>query len=47
MKHATQDILAEGSFAFLYADRDNPISNHVYEKIGYKKVGEFMEQKRT
>lgn len=47
MKHITQDILDEGhDFAFLYADKYNPISNHVYEKVGYKTVGEFMEQSR-
>jgi hypothetical protein len=48
MKYITQDILNEGyDFVFLYADKYNPISNHVYEKIVYKKVGELMEQKRT
>lgn len=44
MKHLTQEILDEGNdTAFLYADKYNPISNHVYEKIGYKKIGDFME----
>lgn len=47
MKHLTQEILNDGyEFAFLYADKYNPISNHVYEKIGYKKVADFMEQSR-
>ncbi len=36
----SKKLLDEGyKFCSLYTDRDNPISNHVYEKIGYEVIG--------
>ena len=47
VKHLTQEILDEGNeVAFLFADKYNLMSNHIYEKIGYKKIGDFMEYNR-
>lgn len=47
MKHLTQEILDSGNdVAFLYSDKYNPISNHVYEKLGYEKTDDFMEYSR-
>ncbi|MCK5129835.1 MAG: GNAT family N-acetyltransferase [Clostridiales bacterium] len=44
IKHLTQEILNEGNeCAYLYADKYNPASNHVYEKIGYEVIGDFIE----
>lgn len=44
MKYLTQEILDEGNdVAFLFADKYNPISNHIYEKLGYEKISDFME----
>ncbi len=35
----SRNILASGrKYSFLFADRANPISNHVYEKIGYREA---------
>jgi predicted GNAT family acetyltransferase len=35
----SQKLLDEGrKFCFLYTDLANPISNHVYQKIGYEPV---------
>ena len=35
----SKQILEEGAeFCVLYTDDNNPISNHVYEKIGYKRM---------
>ncbi len=34
----TKDILAEGLIATLYTDLDNPISNNVYQKVGFKPI---------
>ena len=31
-----QELLSEGLMPYLYVDKDNPISNHVYTKIGFK-----------
>ena len=46
IKHLTQEILNEGNdCAFLFADKYNPASNRVYEKVGYKKIADFMEYK--
>lgn len=39
---ATQYLLDAGRrFVFLFTDLDNPVSNHVYKKIGYRPVAEF------
>ena len=44
IKHLTEEILSEGNdCAFLFADKYNPVSNRVYEKVGYKKIADFME----
>ena len=32
----TEDILKQGKLAYLYMDRTNPISNHLYQSIGYE-----------
>ncbi len=38
----TQQLLAEGArFGFLFTDADNPTSNAIYERIGYRFVGDF------
>ncbi len=34
-------------FAYLYAEADNPVSNHVYEKLGYTKTNDFIEHHRV
>lgn len=40
----SKKILEEGAkFCVLYTDAKNPISNHVYEKIGYNKIAEQVE----
>jgi len=39
---ATQHLLDSGNrFVFLFTDFDYPVSNHVYQKIGYRPVAEF------
>ena len=44
IKYLTQEILDDGNgCAFLFADKYNPISNRVYEKVGYKKIADFIE----
>lgn len=43
VKQLTQIILNESDYAFLYADKANLISNHVYEKLGYNVFGEFSQ----
>jgi predicted GNAT family acetyltransferase len=40
----SQQLLDEGyQFCTLFTDLDNPISNHIYEKIGYTAVSDFNE----
>ena len=40
----TRRIFESGyDYAYLYAEADNPISNHVYEKLGYVKTDDFIE----
>lgn len=42
--HLSQYLLDQGyTFCTLFTDLTNPISNHVYQKIGYKKVCEFQD----
>ena len=42
MKHLTKHMLQDSNtFCFLYADKENPVSNHIYEKLGYHKTGDF------
>jgi len=43
VKQLTKIILDECDYAFLYADKANLISNHVYEKLGYRVFGEFSQ----
>lgn len=38
----TDRILAEGARACLFTDVDNPVSNGVYERIGYRPVAEMV-----
>lgn len=38
----TEQILAEGARACLFTDVDNPVSNGVYERIGYRPVAEMV-----
>lgn len=46
-KQLTRRIFADGyDYAYLYAEADNPVSNHVYEKLGYVKTDEFTEYHR-
>ncbi len=48
MKYLTQEILDDGNtVAYLYSDKYNAVSNHVYEKIGYKITGDFMEYNKA
>jgi len=47
VKQLTEAILKENDFAFLYADINNPISNHVYEKLGYEIFDEFCHYKKS
>ena len=40
----TRRIFRNGcSYAYLYAEADNPVSNHVYAKLGYEKTDDFIE----
>lgn len=40
----SQQLLDDGyQFCTLFTDLDNPISNHIYQKIGYKKLVEFQD----
>ncbi len=40
----SQHLLDSGfSFCTLFADLENPISNHIYEKIGYRPICDFAE----
>lgn len=46
----TQKILSNKKFANLFTDLKNPTSNSIYQKIGYKKIGEnihydFLEKR--
>lgn len=44
----TRRIFEAGyTFAYLYAEADNPVSNHVYEKLGYAKTDDFIEYHRV
>jgi RimJ/RimL family protein N-acetyltransferase len=46
-RQLTRRIFADGyDYAYLYAEADNPVSNHVYEKLGYAKTDEFTEYHR-
>ncbi|MCH5159332.1 MAG: GNAT family N-acetyltransferase [Clostridiales bacterium] len=34
--YLTEQVLKSGSLACLHVDQNNPVSNHLYQKIGYK-----------
>lgn len=36
----SEKVLKEKKFANLFTDMTNPTSNSIYQKIGYKKIGE-------
>lgn len=40
---ATAGILATGAEACLFTDLNNPTSNSIYQKIGYRPVADFVE----
>ena len=47
-KQLTRRIFEDGyRSAYLYAEADNPVSNHVYEKLGYVKTDDFIEYHRA
>ena len=40
----SRDLIDSGDkYCVLYTDDSNPISNHVYEKIGYKKKSDWYK----
>jgi predicted GNAT family acetyltransferase len=39
----SRELLAEGATVMLYADADNPTSNGVYERLGFRAVAEHLE----
>ncbi len=46
-KQLTRRVFEDGyAFAYLYAEADNPVSNHVYEKLGYRKIDDYIEYRR-
>ncbi len=46
VKQLTEIILKDNDYAFLYADRHNPISNHEYQQLGFEIIEEFCQYKR-
>ena len=43
-KRISKELLDKGDkYCVLYTDDANPISNHVYEKIGYKRKSDWEE----
>lgn len=45
MTFLTKQILESGKIVYLYVDKSNPISNHLYSSIGYKYISPQMEIK--
>ena len=45
VKQLTQLILKDSDYAFLYADKHNPISNHEYQRLGFDAIEEFSQYK--
>lgn len=43
--YLTKQILDNGKIPYLYVDKTNPISNHLYSSIGYKYISPQMEIK--
>jgi GNAT superfamily N-acetyltransferase len=39
--HATRDILTDGAVPVLFTDLANPTSNAVYQRLGYRPVGDY------
>ena len=38
VNYAKNEIIAQGKIATLNVDKKNPISNHLYSSLGFKKV---------
>lgn len=41
--HATAEVLGEGSIPVLFTDLANPISNAIYQRLGYRPVGDYTQ----
>lgn len=41
--HVSQELLAEGHRVCLFTDRDNPVSNQLYQRLGYEPVADLTE----
>lgn len=39
----SQQVIDEGKWCCLFADADNPLTNRIYQRIGYRKVAEFAD----
>jgi predicted GNAT family acetyltransferase len=39
---ATQDILDDGAIPVLFTDLANPTSNGIYQRLGYRPVGDYV-----
>jgi predicted GNAT family acetyltransferase len=39
----SQGVLDRGQFCCLFADADNPLTNRIYQRIGYVKVADFAD----
>jgi GNAT superfamily N-acetyltransferase len=39
---ATQDVLADGAIPVLFTDLANPTSNAIYQRLGYRPVGDYV-----
>jgi predicted GNAT family acetyltransferase len=39
----SQAVLDRGQFCCLFADADNPLTNRIYQRIGYVKVADFAD----
>lgn len=43
VRGVVNEIIKSGRKAMLFVDKKNPISNHVYEKVGFKPLKTFLE----
>ncbi|MGI8879289.1 MAG: GNAT family N-acetyltransferase [Jatrophihabitans sp.] len=41
--HATANVLDEGCIPVLFTDLANPVSNAIYQRLGYRPVGDFTQ----
>jgi predicted GNAT family acetyltransferase len=39
---ATQDVLDDGAVPVLFTDLANPTSNAIYQRLGYRPVGDYV-----